>query len=90
MSERCTVRGGRLKQAKRECLDREIWRLFWHCHPLGGVPEEVRHQKLETDRYLWVIYNAQNSVPNNFLEAVSITESQLHGKKKFTSLIQLI
>ncbi len=36
MSERGATRGGGLEQAKRECLDRERWRLFCCSHPLGG------------------------------------------------------
>ncbi len=36
MCERGATRGGRLDQARRECLDRERWRLFCHGHPLGG------------------------------------------------------
>ncbi len=35
MYERGVTRGGRLDQAKRECLDRERGRLFCHDHPLG-------------------------------------------------------
>ncbi len=34
MCERGATRGGRLDQARRECLDREKWRLFHHGHPL--------------------------------------------------------
>ncbi len=36
MCERGATRGGRLDQARRECLDRERWRLFCRGHPLGG------------------------------------------------------
>ncbi len=36
MSERSATRGGGLEQARRECLDRERWRLFCCGHPLGG------------------------------------------------------
>ncbi len=30
------LEGGGLEQARRECLDREWWRLFCCGHPLGG------------------------------------------------------
>ncbi len=36
MCERGAARGGRLDQARRECLDRERWRLFCRGHTLGG------------------------------------------------------
>ncbi len=36
MCERGAARGERLDQAKRECLDRERWRLFCCGHTLGG------------------------------------------------------
>ncbi len=46
MSERGSNRGGGLKQARRECLDRERWRLFCYGHPLGGTfPEGARHHR---------------------------------------------
>ncbi len=32
--ERSATRGGRLDQGRRESLDRERWRLFFHGHPL--------------------------------------------------------
>ncbi len=35
MCERGATRGGRLDQAKRECLDRKKWRLFCRDHLLG-------------------------------------------------------
>ncbi len=35
MCERGTTRKGGLDQAKRECLDRERWRLFCRGHHLG-------------------------------------------------------
>ncbi len=38
MCERGATRGGELDQARRECLDRERWRLFCHGHTLGGHP----------------------------------------------------
>ncbi len=34
MCERGATRGEGLDQTKRECLDRERWRLFCHGHPL--------------------------------------------------------
>ncbi len=34
--ERGATRGGKLDQARRECLDRESWRLFCCGHPLEG------------------------------------------------------
>ena len=33
-----------LDQARRECLDRERWRLFCRGHPLGMFVEEAGHQ----------------------------------------------
>ncbi len=33
MCERCATRGEGLDQARRECLDREKWRLFCLGHP---------------------------------------------------------
>ncbi len=41
MCERGVTRGARLDQVKRECLDREKWRLFCHGHPFGG--DGIRH-----------------------------------------------
>ncbi len=38
MCEGGATREGRLDQTRRECLDREMWRLFCHGHSLwGGV-----------------------------------------------------
>ncbi len=37
MSERVANGGGGLEQAKRECLDRERWRLFCYGHHFGDV-----------------------------------------------------
>ncbi len=34
MYEGGATRRGRLNQARKECLDRERWRLFCHGHPL--------------------------------------------------------
>ncbi len=39
MYERGATRGGGLDQGRRECLDRERWRLFCVVIPLGDVPE---------------------------------------------------
>ncbi len=36
MTERGTGRRGGFEQIKRECLDRERWRLFCCGHSLGG------------------------------------------------------
>ncbi len=36
MCERGATRGGGLDQARRECLNREKWRLFCHGHLLGA------------------------------------------------------
>ncbi len=36
MCERGATRVGRLDEAKRECMDKERWRLLCHGHPLGG------------------------------------------------------
>ncbi len=38
LCERGATRRGGLDQAKRECLDRERWRLFCRGHPLGDAP----------------------------------------------------
>ncbi len=38
MCERGATRGGRLDQARRECLDKGKWRLSCHGHPLGNIP----------------------------------------------------
>ncbi len=40
--ERGATRGGGLDQAKRECLDRERWRLFCRGHPLGECSRRER------------------------------------------------
>ncbi len=40
MSERGASR--RLDQARRECLDKERWRLFYHGHTLGGRSQRVQ------------------------------------------------
>ena len=42
MCERGATRGGGLDQAKRECLDRERWRLFCCSHPLGECSQRKR------------------------------------------------
>ncbi len=42
MCERGVTRRGGLDQAKRECLDRERWRLFCHDHPLGSCSKRER------------------------------------------------
>ena len=31
-----------MQQARRECMDRDRWRLFCRGHPLGGVPGNKR------------------------------------------------
>ncbi len=36
MCKKGATRGGRLDQARRECLDRKRWRLFCRGHTLGG------------------------------------------------------
>ncbi len=38
MCEKGATRGGGLDQAKRECLNWEMWRLFCRGHPLGDTP----------------------------------------------------
>ena len=38
MCERGDSRGGGLDRARRDCLDRERWRLFCRGHPLENVP----------------------------------------------------
>ncbi len=42
MSERGATRGGSLEQARRECLDKERWRLFCHGHPEGARGQRYR------------------------------------------------
>ncbi len=34
-----------LEQARRECQDRERWKLFCHGHPLVGTPRSRRQNK---------------------------------------------
>ncbi len=34
-----------LEQARRECQDRERWKLFCHGHPLVGAPRSRRQNK---------------------------------------------
>ena len=36
MHENVADSGGVIVLARRECLDRERWKLFYHGHPLGG------------------------------------------------------
>ncbi len=36
MCERSATREGGIHQARRECLDKEEWRLFWPNHLFGG------------------------------------------------------
>ncbi len=46
MYERGASRGGGLEQVKRECMDRERLRIFYHGHLLGGMFQEgERHQR---------------------------------------------
>ncbi len=46
MYERGTTRGGGLDQARRECLDRERWRLFCCGYTFGGnIPGENEASK---------------------------------------------
>ncbi len=47
MCERGATRGGRLDQARRECLDRERWRLFWRGHSLGGRSREGARRHID-------------------------------------------
>ncbi len=49
--ERDAARKGGLDQAKRECLDRERWRLFCRDHPLGGRSRRERGVRA-TDRLI--------------------------------------
>ncbi len=49
MCERGASRGGRRDQARRECLDRERWRLFCRGHTLEGRSWRVRGVRA-TDR----------------------------------------
>ena len=44
MHERGADREGRLGQARRECLDRERWKLF--CCGLRMFPDGTKHQRL--------------------------------------------
>ncbi len=39
--EKGATRRGGLDQGRRECLNRERWRLFCHGHPLGGTRGSV-------------------------------------------------
>ena len=38
LNERRVRKGVELETARRECVDRERWRLFCHGHPLGDTP----------------------------------------------------
>ena len=49
MCERGDSRGGGLERARRDCLDRERWRLFCRGHPLGGRSRRERGVR-EIDR----------------------------------------
>ncbi len=42
MHVRGTGKGGGLEQAKRECLDRERYRHFFHGHLLGRDSREIK------------------------------------------------
>ncbi len=46
MSERGGSRGAGLEQGRRECLDRERWRLSAVATPLGDSPGESKASKL--------------------------------------------
>ncbi len=49
--ERGSTRRGGLDHAKRECLDKERWRLFCHGHsPWGDVAGGSEVSELQTDR----------------------------------------
>ena len=48
LCERGDGRGSRLEQVRRECLDRERWRLFWCHQTLKGRPQR---ESGNTDRY---------------------------------------
>ncbi len=48
MRERGATRGA-LDQARRECLDRERWRLFCLGHTLGGRSQRERERERERD-----------------------------------------
>ncbi len=41
---RIWMNGWVLEQARRECWDRERWRLYSHGHPLGKFLEGARRQ----------------------------------------------
>ena len=35
MDETVADREGGIEQGRKECMDRERWRLYYHAHPLG-------------------------------------------------------
>ena len=48
--ERGDSRGGGPDRAKKDCLDRERWRLFCRGHPLGGGRSWMERGIREIDR----------------------------------------
>ncbi len=49
-SERGATRARRFEQSRKECLDRERWRLFCRGHPLGERSRRERCVKAIDDR----------------------------------------
>ena len=55
MCERGATIGGGLEQARRECLDRERWRLFCRGQPLEGRSRrEQGVRAIEKERHLHI------------------------------------
>ena len=39
--------GEGIEQARRECMDRERWRIFCRGHPWVTFPEGMKHQTID-------------------------------------------
>ncbi len=48
--ERGATRRGGLDQARKECVDKERWRLFCHGHPRGRCLQRSKASELQVDR----------------------------------------
>ena len=71
MCERGAIRGEGLDQARRECLDRERWRLFYFGHTLGEHFQG--DQSIRTlDRYS----KCRSTCPVSRLKHLTISEEE--------------
>ncbi len=48
-----------LEQARRECQDRERWKLFYHGHPLVGAPRSRHRNELNLIEFIFLIYQVK-------------------------------